>query len=110
MLYVQSVQRFPRASLTLLSDSQEELKAQQKHAKFTRVEHKARLRFLKEKERYERVEAQLRSIEADYEAKREHAAQQTDLLAEKTQELNDLRAQKAADDVSPVQGDEFDGG
>lgn len=33
-------------------------------------------------------------------AKREHASQQTDLLAEKTQELNDLRAQKAADDVS----------
>lgn len=110
MLYVQFVQPSLRASLTLLFHSQEELKAQQKHAKFTRVEHKARLRFLKEKERYERVEAQLRSIEADYEAKREHAAQQTDLLAEKTQELNDLRAQKAADDVSPVQGDEFDGG
>ncbi|KAJ9113978.1 hypothetical protein QFC22_005796 [Naganishia vaughanmartiniae] len=89
---LESLQKVQRAAHA------EELKAQQKHAKFTRVEHKARLRFLKEKERYERVEAQLRSIEADYEAKREHASQQTDLLAEKTQELNDLRAQKAADD------------
>jgi hypothetical protein len=33
-------------------------------------------------------------------AKREHALAQTNLLADKTLELNDLRAQKAADDVS----------
>lgn len=58
------------------------------------------MHFLKEKERFERVEAELRVRNSDYEAKREHASNQTDLLAEKTQELNDLRAQKAADDVS----------
>jgi hypothetical protein len=68
------------------------------------------------------VEAELHALEGDYEvswwarqdwytdlnlsvefapqAKREHAQNQTLLLAEKTQELNDLRAQKAADDVS----------
>ncbi|WVN85320.1 uncharacterized protein L203_100465 [Cryptococcus depauperatus CBS 7841] len=57
-----------------------------------------RLRFLKEKEIYERVEGELRNAENDYEERRDHAAGLTAQVAEKTQDLDDLRAQKAADD------------
>lgn len=69
-------------------------------SKYTSKEHKARLRFLKEKERYERVEGDLRNAENDYEERRDHGAGLTAQVAEKTQELDDLRGQKAADDVS----------
>lgn len=72
-------------------------------SKWTAKEHKAKLRWLKEQERYAKVEAALRNAEEDYEAKREHAGQTTATIAEKTQELDDLRANKAADDVSGSQ-------
>ncbi|KAK8869755.1 hypothetical protein IAR55_000323 [Kwoniella newhampshirensis] len=75
-----------------------ERKSQLRLAKFTKNEHKARLRFLKEKERYERVEGELRNAENDYEERRDHAAGLTAQVAERTYELDDLRAQKAADD------------
>lgn len=77
-----------------------ERKAQLVLSKYTAKEHKAKLRWLKEQERYAKVEAALRNAEEDYEAKREHAGQTTATIAEKTQELDDLRANKAADDVS----------
>lgn len=51
---------------------------------------------------YDRIEADLRSREEQYDAARQHSQAQTELLADKTQELNDLRSQKAADDVSPI--------
>ncbi|WVQ98777.1 hypothetical protein IAU59_005908 [Kwoniella sp. CBS 9459] len=75
-----------------------ERKSQLRLSKWTRNEHKARLRFLKEKERYEKVEAELRNAENDYEERRDHAAGLTAQVAEKTQDLDDLRSQKAADD------------
>ncbi|WRT67177.1 uncharacterized protein IL334_004143 [Kwoniella shivajii] len=75
-----------------------ERKSQLRLSKWTRNEHKARLRFLKEKERYEKVEADLRNAENDYEERRDHAAGLTSQVAEKTYELDDARAQKAADD------------
>ncbi|WWD15970.1 hypothetical protein CI109_100394 [Kwoniella shandongensis] len=75
-----------------------ERKSQYRLAKYTKNEHKARLRFLKEKERYERVEGDLRNAENDYEERKDHAAGLTAQVAEKTYELDDLRAQKAADD------------
>ena len=59
------------------------------------------MRFLKEKERYEKVEGDLRNAENDYEERRDHAAGLTAQVAERTQDLDDLRGQKAADDVSP---------
>lgn len=80
-----------------------ERKSQMRLTKYTSREHKARLRFLKEKERYERVEGDLRNAENDYEERRDHAAGLTAQVAEKTQELDDLRALKAADDVSVKQ-------
>jgi len=75
-----------------------ERKSQVRLTKWTGKEHKARLRFLKEKERYEKVEGELRNAENDYEERRDHAAGLTSQVAEKTQDLDDLRGQKAADD------------
>jgi hypothetical protein len=77
-----------------------ERKSQLRLTKYTGKEHKARLRFLKEKERYEKIEGELRNAENDYEERRDHAGGLTAQVAEKTQELDDLRGQKAADDVS----------
>ena len=79
-----------------------ERKSQLRLTKYTSKEHKARLRFLKEKERYEKIEGELRNAENDYEERRDHAGGLTSQVAEKTQELDDLRGQKAADDVSPL--------
>jgi hypothetical protein len=75
-----------------------ERKSQRVLAKWTARENRARMRFLKEKERYEKVEGELRNAENDYEERRDHAAGLTAQIAEKTQELDDMRAQKAADD------------
>ncbi|KGB74331.1 DNA binding protein Ncp1 [Cryptococcus deuterogattii R265] len=75
-----------------------ERKSQLRLTKWTTKEHKARMRFLKEKERYERIEGELRNAENDFEERRDHAAGLTAQVAEKTQDLDDLRAQKAADD------------
>ncbi|RXK38612.1 hypothetical protein M231_04118 [Tremella mesenterica] len=75
-----------------------ERKSQARLSAWTKKEHKARLRFLKEKERYERIEGELRNAENDYEERRDHASGLTAQVAEKTQDLDDLRAQKAADD------------
>ncbi|KIR58736.1 DNA binding protein Ncp1 [Cryptococcus bacillisporus CA1873] len=75
-----------------------ERKSQLRLTKWTSREHKARMRFLKEKERYERIEGELRNAENDFEERRDHAAGLTAQVAEKTQDLDDLRAQKAADD------------
>ena len=77
-----------------------ERKSQLRLTKYTSKEHKARLRFLKEKERYEKIEGELRNAENDYEERRDHAGGLTAQVAEKTQESDDLRGQKAADDVS----------
>ncbi|OWZ63175.1 hypothetical protein AYX15_04804 [Cryptococcus neoformans] len=75
-----------------------ERKSQLRLTKWTTREHKARMRFLKEKERYEKIEGELRNAENDFEERRDHAAGLTAQVAEKTQDLDDLRAQKAADD------------
>jgi hypothetical protein len=59
-----------------------EVKSQLRLTKYTKKEHKARLRFLKEKERYERIEGELRNAENDYEERRDHAAGLTAQVAE----------------------------
>jgi hypothetical protein len=84
-----------------------ERKSQLRLTKYTSKEHKARLRFLKEKERYEKIEGELRNAENDYEERRDHAGGLTAQVAEKTQELDDLRGQKAADDVSYILVDQL---
>ncbi|WWC61085.1 uncharacterized protein I303_103663 [Kwoniella dejecticola CBS 10117] len=75
-----------------------ERKSQLRLSKWTRREHKARLRFLKEKEKYEKIEGELRNSENDYEERRDHASGLTAQVAERTQEVDDLRAMRAADD------------
>ncbi|WVQ71652.1 hypothetical protein IAR50_001192 [Cryptococcus sp. DSM 104548] len=75
-----------------------ERKSQLNLSKWTAREHKARLRFLKEKERYEKMEGELRNAENDYEERRDHAAGLTAQVAEKSADLDLLRGQKAADD------------
>ena len=60
-----------------------ERKSQQRLARWTAREHKARMRFLKEKERYEKVEAELRNAENDFEERRDHAAGLTAQVAER---------------------------
>lgn len=60
-----------------------ERKSQRGLAKWTQREHRARMRFLKEKERYEKVEGELRNAENDYEERRDHAAGLTAQIAEK---------------------------
>ena len=59
-----------------------ERKSQLRLGKWTAKEHKGRLRFLKEKERYEKVEGELRNAENDYEERRDHAAGLTAQVAE----------------------------
>ncbi|EKD01666.1 DNA binding protein Ncp1 [Trichosporon asahii var. asahii CBS 8904] len=75
-----------------------ESKSQRNLAKWTSREHKARLHFLKEKERYEAIEAKLRNAENDFEERRDHAYGLTEQVAERNQEIDDMRALKAADD------------
>ncbi|ORX39918.1 hypothetical protein BD324DRAFT_607087 [Kockovaella imperatae] len=93
-----SIKELERLSKLQREAAAAERHSQQRLAKWTTKEHKARLRFLKEKERYERIEGDLRNAENDYEERRDHAAGLTAQVAEKTQELDDLRGQKAADD------------
>jgi len=59
-----------------------ERKSQLRLSKWTSKEHRARLRFLKEKERYEKVEGELRNAENDYEERRDHAGGITAQVAE----------------------------
>ncbi|WWC89992.1 uncharacterized protein L201_004922 [Kwoniella dendrophila CBS 6074] len=75
-----------------------ERKSQLRLSKWTRREHKARLRFLKEKEKYEKIEGELRNCENDFEERRDHASGLTAQVAEKTLEVDEARANKAADD------------
>jgi hypothetical protein len=60
-----------------------ERQSQGRLSKWTQREHKARMRFLKEKERYEKVEAELRNAENDFEERRDHAAGLTAQIAER---------------------------
>lgn len=60
-----------------------ERKSQHELGKWTSREHKARMRFLKEKERYEKVEGELRNAENDYEERRDQAAGLTAQIAER---------------------------
>lgn len=93
-----SIKELERLSKLQKEAAHAERKSQIRLSKWTGKEHKARLRFLKEKERYEKIEGELRNAENDYEERRDHAAGLTAQVAEKTQDLDDLRGQKAADD------------
>lgn len=77
-----SIKELERISRLQKEAAAAERKSQQRLSKWTSKEHKARLRFLKEKERYEKVEGDLRNAENDYEERRDHAAGLTAQVAE----------------------------
>ena len=64
--------------------------------------HVEELAFLAAQAKFERAQADLQAHEDAREAAREHARQATEMLQEKTREVEWLRAQKAADDVSTL--------
>lgn len=65
-----------------------------------RIFRKEELAFFAARARYERAQADLKAHEDSREAAREHAREATEMLQEKNREVEWLRAQKAADDVS----------
>jgi len=78
-----SIKELERLAKLQRESAGNERKSQLRLSKWTGKEHKARLRFLKEKERYERIEGELRNAENDYEERRDHAAGLTAQVAEK---------------------------
>ena len=74
--------------------------------------HKEELVYLAARSKYERAQADLQAYEDAREAARDHAREATEMLQEKNREVEWLRAQKAADDVSlylAILGDGSDG-
>jgi hypothetical protein len=71
-----------------------------KHTKANREENKLNKIYLNAKTQWERAAANLKASTDALEQSREHARSQTELLREKTAEVDRLRAQKATDDVS----------
>lgn len=88
------VQRMQRQAI------KEESKTVSTHAKALRQFHKDELEYLAARAKYERAQAELQTWEDMRDSARQHAAEVTDRLQEKNQEVEWLRAQKAADDVS----------
>ncbi|OSX57808.1 hypothetical protein POSPLADRAFT_1061484 [Postia placenta MAD-698-R-SB12] len=86
------VQRMQRQAI------KEESKTVSTHAKALRQFHKDELEYLAARAKYERAQAELQTWEDMRDSARQHAAEVTDRLQEKNQEVEWLRAQKAADD------------
>ena len=61
---------------------------------------KVELEFLAAKAKYERAQADLQAHEDARDASRSYAQETTEMLQDKNREVEWLRAQKAADDVS----------
>ncbi|KAH9928262.1 uncharacterized protein B0H18DRAFT_252704 [Fomitopsis serialis] len=78
----------------------EESRAVASHAKALRTFHKEELEYLAARARYEKAQAELAAVEDGRDAAREHAQEVTEMMQEKSKEVDWLRAQKAADDVS----------
>lgn len=76
-----------------------ERKSQGRISHWTKVENRALKRLLKEKQRYEAVEAGLHKAKADFDERQAHAERLTAQIAEQTQHVDNLRATKSADDV-----------
>ena len=88
------IQRMQKSSI------KEEAKANAAHANALRVFHKEELDYLAAKSKYERAQADLQAYENSREAARDHANEATEMLQDKNREIEWLRAQKHADDVS----------
>ncbi|TFY52230.1 hypothetical protein EVJ58_g10130 [Rhodofomes roseus] len=86
------IQKMQKASL------KEESRAVATHAKALRTFHKEEQEYLAARARYEKAQAELGAVEDGRDAAREHAREITDMMQEKSREIDWLRAQKAADD------------
>ncbi|EJU04725.1 hypothetical protein DACRYDRAFT_104600 [Dacryopinax primogenitus] len=75
-----------------------EAEALSTHTKASRQENKLSQTYFSAKTRWEQATAYLESCTVALEKSREHARRQTELLREKTAEVDRLRAQKATDD------------
>lgn len=80
----------------------EEARSVAAHTKALRAYHKEELEYLAARGRYEKAQAELAVVEDAREAARGHAMEITEMMQEKSQEVEWLRSQKAADDVSLV--------
>ncbi len=78
----------------------EEAKTNAAYAQALKVFHKEELAFLAARAKFERAQADLQCYEDAREAARDHARDATEMLQEKNREIEWLRAQKHADDVS----------
>lgn len=78
----------------------EESRAVATHAKALRAFHKEELEYLAARARYDKAQAELAVVEDAREAARDHAMEVTEMMQEKSKEVEWLRSQKAADDVS----------
>ncbi|GJE88709.1 hypothetical protein PsYK624_047920 [Phanerochaete sordida] len=76
----------------------EEAKTNASYGHALQIFHKEELAFLAAQAKFERAKADLMAHEDAREAAREHAQQATEMLQEKSREVEWLRAQKAADD------------
>ncbi|KZO91141.1 hypothetical protein CALVIDRAFT_459939, partial [Calocera viscosa TUFC12733] len=75
-----------------------EAEALSRHTKASRQENKLNQAYLSAKTKWEQAAAYLKSCTESLEQSREHARNGTELLREKTAEVDRLRAQKATDD------------
>jgi len=78
-----------------VNDESSALKA---HSKAVKLEHKLNKAYLDAKAKYENAAANLNAKTEKLEAVRQHAQQQTALLHVRSQEVDQLRTQKATDD------------
>ncbi|KZT73031.1 hypothetical protein DAEQUDRAFT_762395 [Daedalea quercina L-15889] len=76
----------------------EESRAVSSHAKALRTFHKEELEYLAARARYEKAQAELAAVEDTRDSAREHAQEVTEMMQEKSREVEWLRSQKAADD------------
>ena len=78
----------------------EEAKTNASYAQALRIFHKEELAFMAARAKFERAQADLQCYEDARDAARDHAREATEMLQDKNREIEWLRAQKHADDVS----------
>jgi hypothetical protein len=77
-----------------------ESKAESKHGKAVKTEHKTKMALVHVQSAYEKAVANLKSRAEGLTAKKEHVGKQYTLLNRKTKEVEEIRSKKAVEDVS----------
>ena len=86
----------------LLTTLQEESKTYTAYSKALKEFRKVELEFFAMRAKYERAQADLQAHQDARDASRSYAQEATEMLQDKNREVEWLRAQKSADDVSPI--------